>query len=142
MAKQNSRLLLVKIGTGSGPITYAVLCGLNTRTITFSSGENDVTSIDCTTPGGIVWREMVDGIRQISVSGSGFFENVAQYQLLLAAKLTGSSIVPLEITLPTVGVLTGNFYVGDITSAGELEGSITMDLAFTSTGAVTFVAET
>lgn len=142
MAKQNSRLLLVKIGTGSGPIVYATICGLNTRTFTLSSGENDVTSIDCTTPGGIVWREMIDGIRQMSVAGNGFFENVTQYQLLVAAKMTGNSVVPLEITMPTVGVFTGNFYVGDMTSAGELEGAVTQDLTFTSTGAVTYVAET
>jgi predicted secreted protein len=139
MAKQKGRLLLVKIGTGSGPVTYGSLCGLNTRTVKFTSGDSDVTTGDCTDENAILWRSRFAGIREMMVSGNGFFENPTQFQLLLAAKLTGNNIVPLEITWPTVGVFTADFSIGDLSGTGDLEGAITQEMEFMSDGAVAFV---
>lgn len=141
MAKKNARLLLVKIGGGDVPDTFNTLCGLTTRNFTINDSSVDVTSIDCENPGDPVWREMMDGIRSITVSGNGFFENDAQAKRLVNAKLSGNGKIPFEIVVPGLGSFKGPFFIGEITFGGELEGAISQSLNLASTGKIEFTQE-
>ena len=73
MAKQLGRALLVKIDDGSG--TKNNLCGLNSKSLTINNSSIDVTTPDCTTPEGALYTETLAGLKNVSVSGDGFFED-------------------------------------------------------------------
>ena len=141
MAKKNARLLLVKMGNGASPVVYSTVCGLTQRTFTINAAEVDVTSIDCQNPGDPVWREMIDGIRSITVSGNGFFENSEQSKRIVNAKLNGDGQEDFQIVVPGVGTFEGRFQIGEFAFTGELEGALTQNLNLASSGKVTFTEE-
>ncbi|HHX89260.1 MAG TPA: phage major tail protein, TP901-1 family, partial [Paracoccus sp.] len=64
MAKQKGRLMLVKIGDGESSEAFTTLCGLRSKTMTINNSEIDVTTADCTTPGGPLWTEILDGAKR------------------------------------------------------------------------------
>jgi len=142
MAKTNPDLLFLKIGDDSDPIVYSTLCGLNSRNLTLDGDTIDVTTIDCTGSEAKAWREMASGLSQMSFSGSGFFENKAQSAVLVESKMTGTGIVPLEVTVPGLGAFTGLFIIDSLGFAGDINGgAVTQDVSFSSTGAITFTVE-
>jgi predicted secreted protein len=77
MAKQLGRALLVKIGDGEASEAFANLCGLNSKSFTINNSAIDVTTPNCTTPEGPLWTETLAGLKNVSVTGDGFFEDSA-----------------------------------------------------------------
>lgn len=142
MAKQNPDLLLLKIGDDSDPIVYSTLCGLNSRNLTLDGDTVDVTTIDCTGAGAKAWREMANGVAQMTFSGSGFFESKAQSTVLVESKSTGTAIVPLQVIIPGLGTFEGQFIINSLGFAGEIGGgAVSQEVDFASSGAITFTAE-
>ncbi|SHF67545.1 Predicted secreted protein [Loktanella atrilutea] len=130
MPKQNARELLVKLGT-------EVVAGLTTRTINLNGNLVDITSINTAEPGGTVWREVIAGIQMLDIDGNGYFEDKTQAVSFIDAKNDGTYLA-LEIIVPGLGSFTGNFAVGNMGLAGELEGAVTMTIQLQSSGAVVF----
>ncbi|MEM8822038.1 MAG: phage tail tube protein [Pseudomonadota bacterium] len=141
MPKQNARELLVNIGDGADPQVYTAFCGLTTRNINLNGNLVDITAINKDNPGGVVWRELIAGIQSVDVDGNGYFEDKAQTILLIDAKNDGTYL-PLQVVVPGLGSFTGNFAVGNLGVAGDLEGAVTMTTQLQSSGAVTFTPET
>lgn len=146
MAKQKGRQLLVKIGDGAATEAFAVLCGLTTKTLTVNNSNFDVTTSDCTTPNGQLWREVMTGARSVSVSGNGYFEDSATEDLLRAAAIgsgvsdTADAIASFEIVVPDFGTFAGAFHVDSLEYGGEQENGVTYSVSLSSSGPVTFTA--
>ena len=142
MAKQNPDLMLIKMGDGADPVVYSTLCGLNSRTLNIGGDSIDVTTIDCSGAGGNAWQENAHGLRNISVSGSGYFESKTQVQSIINKKLTGDGNDDFQIIVPGLGTFEGNFLIGEVEIGSEINGgAVTQEFSLSSSGAVTFTVE-
>lgn len=140
MAKQQGRELLVKIRTSTGPDVFSTLCGLTTKALTINNNEIDVTTADCTTPGGILWTEVLGGAKRLSFSGNGFFEDSAPEAYLNTLAMATDPRGVFQVIVPAFGTFQGTFFLSSTEYGGEQEGGVTYSLSLASSGAVTFTA--
>jgi TP901-1 family phage major tail protein len=140
MAKQLGRALLVKISDGASPEVFANLCGLNSKTLTINNSMIDVTTPDCTTPSGALWTESLGGLKSVSVSGDGFFEDSTTETRMNTVAMLADAKTNFQIVVPAFGTYAGAFYIASLEFGGETEGGVTYSLSLESTGAVTFTA--
>jgi TP901-1 family phage major tail protein len=141
MAKNQGREMLVKIRTSTGPDVFSTLCGLNSKTITINNNEIDVTTADCTTPGGALWTEVLGGAKRVNVSGNGLFEDSAAEATLNTLAMAADPRSVFQVIVPDFGTFAGTFLLSSTEYGGEVEGGVTYSLALASSGAVTFTAE-
>jgi TP901-1 family phage major tail protein len=140
MAKQQGRELLIKIGDGEASETFATLCGLVAKTMTINNNPVDVTTPDCEAPGGVLWTELQNGAKSVSVSGNGFFEDSAAEARMNTIALSATAVASFQIIVPNFGTFSGPFHVGTFDFSGEQEGGVAYSLSLGSAGAVTFTA--
>jgi TP901-1 family phage major tail protein len=140
MAKQLGRALLVKIGDGAGTEAFANLCGLNSKAITLNNSLIDVTTPDCTTPAGALWTESLNGVKNVTISGDGYFEDSVTELRMNTVAMSADPKCNFTVTVPAFGTYAGSFYIESLEFGGETEGGVTYSLSLTSTGAVTFTA--
>jgi TP901-1 family phage major tail protein len=140
MAKQLGRALLVKIGDGEASEAFANLCGLNSKSITINNNSIDVTTPTCATPGGALWTETLNGVKNVAVSGDGFFEDSASELRANTVAMAADNAVNMEIVVPDFGTYAGAFRIASLEFGGETEGGVTYSLSLESNGAVTFTA--
>jgi len=140
MAKQTGREMLVKIRTAIGPDVYSTLCGLTAKTITINSDEVDVTTADCAAPGGALWTEVLSGVKRVSVSGNGFFENSAAEGALNTLAMAVDASGVFQLIMPAFGTFAGTFHLSSVEYGGDQSGGVTYSMSLASSGAVTFVA--
>jgi len=136
MAKQLGRALLVKIDDGAG--TKNNLCGLNSKSLTLNNSSIDVTTPDCTTPEGALWTETLAGLKNVSVSGDGFFEDSTAEARMNTVAMANDNSTSFEIVVPDFGTYAGTFRIASLEFGGETEGGVTYSLSLESSGAVTF----
>ena len=142
MAKKKGRQMLIRIGDGAEAEVFEVLCALTAKTLTVNTEEIDVTTPDCTEPGGKMWTEVLDGVSRVSVSGSGTSKKEdAEARLAEIAMAPGGPYANLEIVVPNFGTFAGNFFVQSVGFAGDGTGAATFEFSAASNGAVTFTAE-
>ena len=142
MAKQKGRLMLVKIGDGETVEAFTPLCGLRSKTMTINNSEIDVTTADCTTPGGPLWTEILDGAKRVSVSGNGYFKDETAEATLNTLALSGDPVANFQIVVPDFGTFDGAFHVSSLEFGGEQEDGVTYSMTLASSGAITFNAAT
>lgn len=140
MAKQLGRALLVKIGDGASPEVFSNLCGLNSKSLTINNSSIDVTTPDCTTPGGALWTETLNGLKNVSVTGDGFFEDSASELRMNTVAMAADNVCNFQIVVPAFGTYAGAFRIASLDFGGETEGGVTYSVSLESTGAVTFTA--
>ena len=140
MAKQLGRALLVKIGDGEVSETFSNLCGLNSKTLTINNTSIDVTTADCTTPEGTLWTETLAGLKNVSVSGDGYFEDSTSEARMNTVAMQNDNKANFQIVVPDFGTYAGSFRIASLEFGGETEGGVTYSLSLESTGAVTFTA--
>ena len=140
MAKQLGRALLVKIGDGGGTETFANLCGLNSKSLTINNSSIDVTTPDCTTPEGALWTATLAGLKNVSVSGDGFFEDSVAEARMNTVAMSADNACNFQIIVPDFGTYAGSFRIASLEFGGETEGGVTYSLSLESNGAVTFTA--
>lgn len=140
MAKQLGRALLVKIGDGEVTETFSNLCGLNSKSLTINNSAIDVTTPDCTTPEGALWTETLAGLKNVSVSGDGFFEDSAAEARMNTVAMQNDNQANFEIVVPDFGTYAGAFRLTSVEFGGETEGGVTYSISLESTGEVTFTA--
>ena len=140
MAKQLGRALLVKIGDGAGTEAFANLCGLNSKTMTINNSLIDVTTPDCTTPAGIMWTESLNGVKNLTISGDGFFEDSVTELRMNTVAMQADPKCNFQVVVPAFGTYAGSFYIESLEFGGESQGGVTYSLSLTSTGAVTFTS--
>lgn len=140
MAKQLGRGVVVQIGDGATPEVFANLCGLNSKSIAINNALIDATTPDCTTPGGILWNESLNGPKNFTVSGDGIFEDSVTETRMNTVAMAADPKANFKLLIPSFGTYAGSFYIENIEWGGETEGAATYSLQLRSTGAVTFTA--
>ena len=137
MAKQKGRLFLIKLENQTTPGTFNPFCGMTQKSLKLNNERVDVTTPDCADPGGPLWRETLDGVKSISVSGDGKLVDEASEADLYALAMAADASGKFEIVIPTVGTFSGTFAV-EVEISGD--SSIDFSMSMESTGEVTFVA--
>ncbi len=146
MAKQQGRLLLIKIGDGEVAEVFTTLCGIQSKTITLNNNNFDVTTMDCTAPGSQLWQEVMTGMRSISFSGNGIFEggnSLTRFKAIAfgsAVTDTADAIGKFQVIVPDFGTFEGAFHVDNVEFGGEQEGPATYSLSLASSGYIAFTA--
>lgn len=140
MAKQLGRLMLIRIGNDATPQVFTVLCGLRSKTLTINNSEIDVTTADCTTPGGPLWTEVLNGVKRLNVSGNGYFRDEASEATLNTVAMSASAKENFEIIVPELGTFSGEFHVSNVDYGGEQEDGVTYSLTLGSSGTIAFTA--
>lgn len=135
MAKQKGRAFLVKISDGIGG--YNAFAGMTGKSLKINSERFDATTPDPTTPEGIYWRETLDGVKSVSVSGDCTLVDDASETRLFAAAMAADASDDFQIVIPGVGTFTGTFSF-DVEFAED--GKVTFSMSLESTGPVVFVA--
>lgn len=142
MAKKKGRLMLISIGDGESTEGFDVLCALTAKTLTINNEEIDVTTPDCTTPGGVMWTEVLDGAKRVAVSGSGMSKKEdSEARLAEVAMNPAGPYANLQIVVPNFGTFQGRFFIQSSGFAGDATGGATFELSAGSSGAVTFAPE-
>lgn len=140
MAKQLGRALLVKIGDGEVSEAFANLCGLNSKSLTINNTAIDVTTPDCTAPEGALWTETLAGLKNVSVSGDGFFEDSTTEARMNTVAMGADNKANFQVVVPDFGTYAGAFRITSLEFGGETEGGVTYSLSLESTGVITFTA--
>ncbi|UEM08064.1 phage major tail protein, TP901-1 family (plasmid) [Skermanella rosea] len=134
MPLATGRLLRIKRGGGS-PVTYTAIGGMRTENLSINNTEVDVTTKD-----DAGWRKLLQGagVRSVSISGTGVFEDGTSANALLAAAIAGTHEL-LEFAYGSAGgdKFAGTFQVTQFEIAGEEGGTQTYSVTFASAGAVT-----
>jgi TP901-1 family phage major tail protein len=140
MAKQLGRALLVKIGDGEVSEAFANLCGLNSKSLTINNTAIDVTTPDCTAPEGALWTETLAGLKNVSVTGDGFFEDSTTEARMNTVAMGADNKANFQVVVPDFGTYAGAFRITSLEFGGETEGGVTYSLSLESTGVITFAA--
>jgi len=140
MAKQLGRALLVKIGDGEASEAFTNLCGLNSKSLTINNSSIDVTTPDCTTPEGALWTATLAGLKNLSVSGDGFFEDSTAEARMNTVAMSADNAVNMQVVVPDFGTYAGAFRISSLEFGGETEGGVTYSISLESNGVVTFTA--
>ena len=140
MAKQLGRALLVKIGDGEAVEVFSNLCGLNSKTLTINNSSIDVTTPDCTLPEGALWTETLAGLKNVSASGDGFFEDSTAEARANTVAMAADNSANFQIFVPDFGTYAGAFRLSTLEFGGETEGGVTYSVSLESTGVITFTA--
>lgn len=138
MTAQRGKDLLLKLGDGGDPETFATVAGLRTRTFSLNAASVDITHAQ--SAGG--WRELLAGagLRQASAAGTGVFLSDATAQAIRAAFFSGE-IRTWRLVAPGLGTIEGPFAIANLDYAGAHDGEATFSIALESAGALTFTEE-
>ena len=139
MAKQLGRSFLLKVGDGEASETFTTVAGINSKSITVNNSAIDVTTPDATTPGGALWSQSMDGLKQITVSGDGIFiDESAQEGRLNTVAMSATPTANFEIVIPDFGTYSGEFRITSFELGGETEGAVTFSISLESNGECSF----
>ena len=136
MSAQRGKDLLIKIGDGASPETFATVVGLKATTLAFNATNVDVTNADSANE----WRELLAaGVKSATVSGSGVFKDASSDAALRAA-FFNQALPNFQIVIPSFGTLTGPFKIASLQYEGPYDGEVKISLSLASAGALTFAA--
>jgi len=141
MAKQLGRAMVIKIGDGEASEAFSNLCGLNSKSLTINNSSIDVTTPDCAAPEGALWTQTLAGVKNVAVSGDGFFEDSTAEARANSVAVSADNSVNMQIVVPDFGTYAGAFRISSLEFGGETEGGMTYSLSLESNGAITFTAE-
>ena len=135
MSAQKGRDLLVKIGDGGSPETFATVAGLRATTLSFNSTTVDVTNADSANQ----WRELLAGagVKSAAFSGSGVFKDAASDESLRGA-FFNQTTPNFQVVIPNFGTVTGPFQIASLQYEGPYDGEVKLSLSLASAGALTF----
>lgn len=137
MTAQSGKDLLLKIGDGGDPESFASVAGLRAKTIMLNARTVDATNAD--SPG--AWRELLSGagVKSCAVSGSGIFVDAAADATVRAA-FFAQSADSWRIVVPDFGTIDGAFLVTSLEYSGRHDGEAAYALSLASAGALGFTA--
>ncbi|MEP7209533.1 MAG: phage major tail protein, TP901-1 family [Alphaproteobacteria bacterium] len=123
MAGQRGRDVLIKIGDGGSPETFAVAAGIRARSIALAVGLVDATTTDSLGAG----RELLGGAgtKKAEVSGAGVFKDAVSDERMAvsderkrAAYFAGEAAT-LQLVIPDFGTLQGPFVIAGLAYSGD-----------------------
>lgn len=137
MPAQRGKDLLLKLGDGGAPETFATIGGMRARSLSLNAETVDVTHSE--SAGG--WRELLAGagVRQASVSGSGVFLSDAAAESVRSVFFNGA-VRNWRVVIPGFGDIEGPFLIANLDYSGAHDGEALMSLALASAGPLAFTA--
>ncbi|MEM6478416.1 MAG: phage major tail protein, TP901-1 family, partial [Pseudomonadota bacterium] len=117
---------------------FETVAGLRATRVSFNAETIDVTSLE--SAGG--WRELLAGagVKTASIAGSGIFKDATTDARMREIFFDGVN-PDFQIIVPDFGTIEGAFMVTAIEYAGTHDGEATYELALSSAGELTFVAD-
>lgn len=139
----SAKKLLILLGDGGSPETFAAPCGLTTRGINFTKETNDTTVPDCDDPDLPAWTERAVRTLSATVSGSGILAAEA-FETWRKAFLSTDPVnarIKVDDTLANGGgYFSGAFHLDQFNVTGEIGNKIQVEISMSSDGEVTWVA--
>lgn len=135
MAGKAGKNLLLKVESPTVAGTFITLGGLRSKSISINNEE-----IDGTNHGSNEWKESLDeaGIRSMSISGSGIFDNSTVLKQAIKDVIAGKHRKYQIIDTDTDMKFEGTFKITSCEFAGEYNAEQTYSLSLNSSGAVEF----
>ena len=135
MTAQRGKDLLLKIGDGGTPESFATVAGLRSTTLAFNAQTVDVTNADSVD----LWRELLAGagVKSAQVSGSGVFKDAASDAAIRAA-FFGQTLSNWQVVIPSFGTVSGPFQITALHYDGPYDGELKLSLTLASAGALAF----
>jgi len=132
MAAQKGRLLLIGLGDGASVESFTNVAGLRSKTLTINN-----ESVDITTSDDAPWRALLGdtGLRTVSLSGSGVFQDDAAINSIEDLALAGT-LNNFEITFENGDTISGAFQVTSFEYGGEHTGEQTFSMSLESSGTI------
>ena len=136
MSAQKGKDLLIKIGDGADPETFATVAGLRATTLAFNAQTVDITSADSAN----MWRELLDaGVKSATLSGSGVFKDAASDEALRIA-FFNQALTDYQIVIPSFGTVQGPFKLTALAYDGPYDGELKLSMTLASAGALSFTS--
>lgn len=134
MAAQKGRSILLKISDGTSPTTFTTIAGLRSKSITVNN-----ESVDITTADDAPWRQLLGdtGLRTVSVSGSGVFEDDAAVNDIEDLAFSGA-LQELQIVFGNGDIMQGEFQVTSFEYGGEHTAEQTYSVSLESAARIDF----
>jgi len=122
-------------GSGTSQETYDLVGGLRSKSFSVNSEAIDVTSHDS-----CEWRKILDsaGVRTVSVSGSGVFEDGAIIKALRAAVMNNTNKDCRMIISEDGDYIEGAFKVTTFEQSGEYNAESAFSVSLASAGEVSY----
>lgn len=137
MAAQKGKLVLLKADTAGGsPQVYTTIAGLRTNTWTVNGEDVDVTTKD---DDGWQQRLAGAGVRSITISGSGIFQDSVVEETVRGWAFD-QSINWYQITFENADRLEAQFQISNYERTGDHDGAETYSFTLNSHGAPNYVA--
>lgn len=135
MAGQKGRDVLIKIGDGGAPETFATIAGIRAKTISLNARSVDGTSGESPE----AWRELIAGagVKSASVSGAGVFKDAASDAAIQQA-FFAQSVTSFQLVIPDFGILAGPFLIESLDYTGDHDGEAAFAITLASAGALSF----
>lgn len=132
MPAQKGRLLLIGIGDGASVEAFTNIAGLRSKTLTINNETVDITTSD-----EAPWRELLGdtGLRSMSLSGSGVFQDDAAINSVEDLAMTGL-LNNFEITFENGDIVAGAFQVTSFEYGGEHTAEQTYSMSLESSGTI------
>lgn len=137
MTIQSGKDILLKIGDGGDPQSFAAAAGLRMKTISLNARSIDVTTAD--SPEG--WRELLAGagVKTCSVSGAGVFVDAAS-DGAVRQTFFDQAARDWQLIIPDFGTIEGAFLVAALDYSGRHDGEAAWSMTLASAGVLSFGA--
>lgn len=137
MAGQKGRDILLKIGDGDDPETFATIAGIRAKTIALNARMVDGTNADSPD----AWRELIAGagVKSCAVSGAGVFKDAAS-DAAMRASFFNQTARNWMLVIPDFGAIQGPFLIEGLDYSGDYDGQAAFSISLASAGALSFAA--
>lgn len=135
MAAQKGRGMLLKISNGASPPTFTTVGGIREKNLTINN-----ETVDITTSNTAPWRQLLAdaGMRSVSVSGSGVFEDEAAINTVEELALSGN-LQEFQMIFGNSDLFQGLFQVASFQYAGAHNAEQTYNITLESAGIITLL---
>jgi TP901-1 family phage major tail protein len=135
MSSQRGRDLLLKIGNGGAPETFAVIGATRLVTMTLGNQLVDTTAMDGS---GTQTIQPDAGLQALEVTLEGLFKDAAAEEALRQSAFS-RTIVNYQLLFPNGDVLTAAFAIADYRRSGSFEGLENFSVTLVRSGEGSFI---
>jgi hypothetical protein len=129
--------LLIKIGDGASPETFAHPCSINAeREFAIRAQANDIVVPDCSDPDAPAYRELVKDVISSGVSGGGKMDNTVQNIQMLTAWAKNDTAKNCRVYVGTVGYWPVAMKCTEVRWQGARGDKINFNITLESDGVV------
>lgn len=132
--------MLILVGDGVSPETFASPCGLTSKSFDISASSNDVQVPDCDDPDAPAWTDRVVKALSGKVSGSGIMA-VESFTIWRDWALGGlPKNVRIQLVGTGLGYYSGSFILDSFSLKASLGDKVQVDVSLSSDGQITWTA--